>query len=56
MRLLLVPSLSALASALLLAVPIAAVISRPASAKTESAKTDAKASSSLGRTGVSRSR
>jgi zinc protease len=46
MRLLLVPSLSALATALLLVVPLAAVISRPASAKTESAKTDAKAQSS----------
>src|SRR5450631_1283058 len=43
MRLLLVPSLSALASAFLLAVPIAAVISRPAAAKT-----DAKAQSSSG--------
>src|SRR6185295_10027832 len=39
---------SALASALLLAVPIAAVISRPSSAKAESAKTDAKAQSSGG--------
>ena len=48
MRLLLVPSLSALASALLLAVPIAAVISRPSAAKAESAKNDGKAQSSGG--------
>ena len=45
MRLLLVPSLTALASALLLAVPIAAVLSRPASAKTD-AKTSSSSSSS----------
>ena len=51
MRLLLLPSLSALASALLLAVPLAAVISRPASAKTESAKTDPKPQSSSSSSG-----
>src|SRR5947209_19499417 len=47
MRLLLVPSLTALTSALLLALPLAAVISRPASAKT-----DAKASSSSSSSGL----
>src|SRR6478752_2436275 len=51
MRLLLVPSLSVLASALLLVVPLAAVISRPASAKTDSAKPDAKPQSSSSSSG-----